>query len=61
MIVVLFILLASVIVSIVAFIAYKKQNNPQRMMREGKLLKSEHAYPSSGCHRPCPQLPPHPD
>ena len=36
----LFILLASVIVSIVAF-TYKKQNNPQRMMREGKLLKSE--------------------
>ena len=41
MIVVLFILLASVIVSIVAFIVYKKQNNPQRIMREGKLLKSE--------------------
>ncbi len=41
MIVVLFILLASVIVSIVAFIAYKKQNNPPRIMREGKLLKSE--------------------
>ena len=40
MIVVLFILLASVIVSIVAF-TYKKQNNPQRIMREGKLLKSE--------------------
>lgn len=40
MIVVLFILLASVIVSIVAF-TYKKQNNPQRLMREGKLLKSE--------------------
>ena len=37
----LFILLASVIVSIVAFIVYKKQNNPQRIMREGKLLKSE--------------------
>ena len=37
----LFILLASVIVSIVAFIAYKKHNNPQRIMREGKLLKSE--------------------
>ena len=36
----LFILLASVIVSIVAF-TYKKQNNPQRIMREGKLLKSE--------------------
>ena len=40
MIVVLFILLASVIVCIVAF-TYKKQNNPQRIMREGKLLKSE--------------------
>ena len=40
MIVVLFILLASVIVSIVAF-TYKKQNNPLRIMREGKLLKSE--------------------
>ena len=40
MIVVLFILLASVIVSIVVF-TYKKQNNPQRIMREGKLLKSE--------------------
>lgn len=40
MIVVLLILLASVIVSIVAF-TYKKQNNPQRIMREGKLLKSE--------------------
>ena len=40
MIVVLFILLASVIVSIIAF-TYKKQNNPQRIMREGKLLKSE--------------------
>ena len=40
MIVVLFILLASVIVSLVAF-TYKKQNNPQRIMREGKLLKSE--------------------
>ena len=36
----LFILLASVIVSIVAF-TYKKQNNPPRIMREGKLLKSE--------------------
>lgn len=36
----LFILLASVIVSIVVF-TYKKQNNPQRIMREGKLLKSE--------------------
>ena len=36
----LLILLASVIVSIVAF-TYKKQNNPQRIMREGKLLKSE--------------------
>ena len=41
MIVVLLILLASVIVTIVAFIAYKKQNNPQRIMRKGKLLKSE--------------------
>ena len=37
----LLILFALVIVSIVAIIAYRKQNNPQRIMREGKLLKSE--------------------
>ncbi len=34
-------LLAFVLVAVVAIIAYKSQKKPQRIMREGKLLKSE--------------------
>ena len=34
-------ILTLVLVSVVAIIAYKSQKKPQRIMREGKLLKSE--------------------
>ncbi len=39
--IVLLILLASVIVGIGAIIIYRRQKKPQRIIREGKLLKSE--------------------
>lgn len=35
------VILTLALVGIVAIIAYRKQNNPPRIMREGKLLKSE--------------------
>lgn len=39
--IVLFILLASVIVGIGAIMIYRRQKKPKRIIREGKLLKSE--------------------
>ena len=39
--IVLLILLASVIVGIGAIMIYKRQKKPKRLIREGKLLKSE--------------------
>ena len=35
------VLLVSVVACIVAFVVYRKQKKPQRIIREGKLLKSE--------------------
>ena len=41
---VLLFLLALSVVGILAFMVYRRQKKPQRIMREGKLLKSETVF-----------------
>ena len=48
------VLLVSVVACIVAFVVYRKQKKPQRIIREGKLLKSETVSIGG-------ELPPHSD
>ena len=42
--IVLFLLISAVLVAVVFVVSYKRQGEPKRIMREGKLLKSEIVY-----------------